>query len=246
MRQRPPPLVSVGSTVGVWVALARRRGAPRRGERIKRDDNGRYPCPRPYGHGNLPTCDGWLPPGSILADPPEGVGLRETARRVCVSATAAYRHFDSKEDLLASVAAEGFRELTAAMRAASEGSELLIGVRLSYHMFALQKWGLFRLMFGPLVVERARYPKLNEAVNEALGLLEAGALNGPGVELKSQDESPATLPWGLVHGLSTLFIDGLVPESQARTMAEQILVRSLRVGGRVALDHKVRRQRRRA
>ena len=61
-------------------------------------------------------------------------------------------------------------------------------------------------------------------MNEALGLLEQVVT---GAELKSQDESPATLAaWGLVHGLSTLFIDGLVPESQARTMAEQILVRS--------------------
>jgi hypothetical protein len=40
---------------------------------------------------------------------PDVVGLRETARRVGVSATAAYRHFTNKEDLLASIAAEGFR-----------------------------------------------------------------------------------------------------------------------------------------
>ena len=78
---------------------------------------------------------------------PEGVGLRETARRVGVSATAAYRHFDSKEDLLASVAAEGFRELAAAMKAAVDDHEPLIGVSLAYVEFALQKRGLFRLMF---------------------------------------------------------------------------------------------------
>ncbi len=182
------------------------------------------PAPRPYRHGNLPNAMRAAARSILDEAGPEGVGLRETARRVGVSATAAYRHFDSKEDLLASVAAEGFRELTAAMRAASEGSEPLIGVGLSYVEFALQKRGLFRLMFGPLMVERARYPKLNEAVNEALGLLEQVVT---GAESKSQDESPATLAaWGLVHGLSTLFIDGLVPESQARTMAEQILVRS--------------------
>ena len=37
----------------------------------------------------------------------QAVGLREAARRVGVSATAGYRHFANKEDLLASVAAEG-------------------------------------------------------------------------------------------------------------------------------------------
>ena len=182
------------------------------------------PAPRPYRHGNLPNAMRAAARSILDEAGPDGVGLRETARRVGVSATAAYRHFDSKEDLLASVAAEGFRELTAAMKAAAESPEPLTGVGLAYVEFALQKRGLFRLMFGPLLVERGRYPKLNEAVGEALQFLEQAVT---GAETKTQDESPATLAaWGLVHGLSTLFIDGLVPESEARTMAEQILVRS--------------------
>jgi AcrR family transcriptional regulator len=155
---------------------------------------------------------------------PEGVGLRETARRVGVSATAAYRHFESKEDLLASVAADGFRELSTALKNVADSREPLIGVGLAYVEFALQKRGLFRLMFGPLLAERAKYPTLNEAVNEAFGLLEA-VLNG--AEGKPRDGAPATVAaWGLVHGLSSLFIDGLVPESEARNMAEQIFARS--------------------
>jgi AcrR family transcriptional regulator len=155
---------------------------------------------------------------------PEGVGLRETARRVGVSATAAYRHFDSKEDLLASVAAEGFRELSAAMRAAVDDREALIGVGLAYVEFAMQNRGLFRLMFSTLLADRAKYPTLNEAANEAFGFLQQVVT---GVEGGLQEENPAMMAaWGPVHGLSALFIDGLVPESQARSMAEQILVRS--------------------
>ena len=97
---------------------------------------------------------------------PEAVGLRETARRVGVSATAAYRHFSSKTDLLASVAAEGFRELTTALEAAAVNvPEPLIEQGLAYIDFALQKRGLFRLMFGPLLVERAKFPTFNEAAN---------------------------------------------------------------------------------
>jgi AcrR family transcriptional regulator len=154
---------------------------------------------------------------------PDAVGLRETARRVGVSATAAYRHFESKEDLLASVAAEGFRELAAAMRTAADSDDPLRGVGPAYVDFALQKRGLFRLMFGPILVEREKYPSLNEAVNDALGVFQRAV---SGAEGKPSDESPATLAaWGLAHGLSALFIDGLVPESKARDMAEQILVR---------------------
>jgi len=182
------------------------------------------PAPRPYRHGNLPNAMRAAARAILDEAGPDGVGLRETARRVGVSATAAYRHFDSKEDLLASVAAEGFRELSAAMRAAIDSPEPLIGLGLAYVEFALQKRGLFRLMFGPLLVERGKYPGLNEAVKEAFGLIQQVVTGEAG---KQHDENPAILAaWGLVHGLSSLFIDGLVPESQARVMAEKILVRS--------------------
>lgn len=184
------------------------------------------PAPRPYRHGNLPNAMRAAARSILDEAGPDAVGLRETARRVGVSATAAYRHFESKEDLLASVAAEGFRELAAAMRTAADSDDPLRGVGPAYVDFALQKRGLFRLMFGTILVEREKYPSLNEAVNEALGVFQRAV---SGAEGKSGDESPATLAaWGLAHGLSALFIDGLVPESKARDMAEQILVRGTR------------------
>ncbi len=179
------------------------------------------PSPRPYRHGNLPNAMRSAARAILDEAGPEGVGLRETARRVGVSATAAYRHFSSKEDLLASVAAEGFRELVAAMEAAVKGPDPLIGLGLAYVEFALQKRGLFRLMFGPILVERAKYPALNEAADAAFDYVQRIA---SGVEGGSSEESASAMAtWGLVHGLSALFIDGLVPESRARDLAEQIL-----------------------
>ena len=76
---------------------------------------------RPYRHGNLPVALVAAARQILDENGFEAVGLRETARRVGVSATAAYRHFTSKEDLLASVAAEGFRELGAAMERETRG-----------------------------------------------------------------------------------------------------------------------------
>src|SRR5271166_3471101 len=108
---------------------------------------------------------------------PDVVGLRETARRVGVSATAAYRHFASREDLLASVAADGFRELAAAMETGATESDPLHGVGLAYVDFALQNRGLFNLMFGTILVERAKYPELNEAEGAVFGLLQRIAVS---------------------------------------------------------------------
>ena len=50
------------------------------------------------------------------------MGLREAARRVGVSPTATYRHFRDKDDLLAAVAAEGFREFAAALARGARAS----------------------------------------------------------------------------------------------------------------------------
>jgi AcrR family transcriptional regulator len=152
--------------------------------------------------------------------------LRETARRVGVSATAAYRHFNNKEDLLASVAAEGFRELAAAMEAGAAESDPLRGVGLAYVDFALEKRGLFRLMFGPILVDRAKYPKLNEAAGAVFDLLQRIAVSAD--ERSQEDNAAGMAAWGLVHGLSSLFIDGLVPETNARVLAREILVRTPR------------------
>ena len=47
---------------------------------------------------------------------PRAFTLREVARRAGVSHNAPYRHFASKDELLAEVAAEGFDRLTASMQ----------------------------------------------------------------------------------------------------------------------------------
>jgi AcrR family transcriptional regulator len=178
---------------------------------------------RPYRHGNLPA--------ALLAAAREildenglhSVGLRETARRVGVSATAAYRHFASKDDLLASVAAEGFRELAAAMEGTTRGPSPLTRAGLAYIEFAHQNPGLFRLMFGPLLAERAKYPSLQAASTGVETLLMRGVADVD--QRKFDDNLAAMAAWGLVHGLSQLIVDGYFPAAQTVGQAEEILVK---------------------
>jgi AcrR family transcriptional regulator len=108
---------------------------------------------------------------------PDDVGLRETARRAGVSPAAACRYFTNKDDLLASVAAEGFRELAEAMETGATESDPLGEVARAYFDFALQKRGLFRLMFGPILVGRAKYPDLNEAAGAVFELIQRVAFS---------------------------------------------------------------------
>ena len=181
---------------------------------------------RPYRHGNLPNAMRAAARAILDEAGQDAVELREIARRVGVSATAAYRHFTSKEDLLASVAAQGFRELAAAIEDTVTGADPRGGVGLAYVDFALQNRGLFRLMFGPILVERAKYADLNEAASALFDLLQRAAVGAD--ERPREGHAPGMAAWGLVHGLSTLFIDGLVPETRARGLAKEIFVQTSR------------------
>jgi len=105
-------------------------------------------------------------------------------------------------------------------------SDPLGGVGLAYVDFALQKRSLFRLMFGSILVERAKYPDLNEAASAVFGLLQRVAVSAD--EQPREDNAAGMAAWGLVHGLSSLFIDGLVPETRARGLANEILVQTPR------------------
>jgi AcrR family transcriptional regulator len=150
----------------------------------------------PYHRGNLPNALRAAARAILDEAGHDAVGLREVARRVGGSATTVYRHFTSKEDLLASVAADGFRELAAAIETGTTGSCPLGGVGLAYFNFALREPGLFRLMFGPILVERAKYPKLNEAASAVFGLLQRITISAG--EWPREGNVSGMAAWGLV------------------------------------------------
>jgi AcrR family transcriptional regulator len=178
---------------------------------------------RPYRHGNLPVALQAAAREILDENGLHAVGLRETARRVGVSATAAYRHFTNKEDLLASVAAEGFRELAAAMKDATRGANPLIRAGLAYIEFANQNRGLFRLMFGPVLAERTKYPALQAASTEVEAMLVRGVAD---LDSRPLHDNPAAMAaWGLVHGLAHLIVDGFFPATRATVQAEEMLAK---------------------
>jgi AcrR family transcriptional regulator len=169
------------------------------------------PPRRPNDPGNLPKALRAAAREILDETGPEDVHLREVTRRIGVSTTAAYRHFQNKDGLLASIAAEGFRELAVHLEGTAADR-----TGLAYVEFALQKRGLFRLMFGPILAERAKYPELAAGFDLIKRIV---ARAGP-----SEETAAAIAAWGLIHGLSAVLIDGLVPEPHARSLAEEVFV----------------------
>ncbi len=108
------------------------------------------------------------------------------------------------------------------MEAAANGPDPFIGLGLAYINFAMHERGLFRLMFGPILKERARHPALNEAAAAAFEVVERVAVSS--AERPDQAKVATIAAWGLVHGLSSLFVNNLFPESLAKESAKRILL----------------------
>ena len=148
-----------------------------------------------------------------------GLGWREVARRAGVSHSAAYRHFENKEALLAAVAEEGFRSLTERMvqqvaDARDDVASRFEAMAVAYVEFAAESPARFRVMFGRDIPDINKHPALREAHDHTDGLFRAGVaqvLESAGERGMAVDIDDFTLmAWSLVHGLASLIVDGRV------------------------------------
>lgn len=170
----------------------------------------------PYHHGALRPALIAAARDLLSREGPGAVSLREAARRVGVSATATYRHFEDKQHLLAAVAAEGFVEFADNLKRG--GARDFNGMGVAYLEFALQYPGLFRMMFGPLLKAREKYAELEQAAALAFLVLMDGA-RGCAEEADADPETIAYAAWSFSHGLARLAIDDVITPEQARKIA---------------------------
>lgn len=171
-----------------------------------------------YHHGNVP---GALQSAARdLLEKGEDVGLRELSRRIGVSSTAVYRHYASKDDLLASVAASGFRQLVGEIEAAANASaDTKLAAGLAYVDFALDNPGLFALMFGRCLAQRHQFPALRKAADQTFEALERfGLTDGPRRRPTAWGEQRLG-PWCYLHGLSQLSTAKLASKGAVRRLA---------------------------
>jgi AcrR family transcriptional regulator len=160
----------------------------------------------PYHHGNLRQA--LLEAALIILekDGEAGLGLRDLARAVGVSAAAPYRHFDSRAALLEALAVTGFQRFSAAMNAVAESSpaDPMAAMGKTYVLFALENANLFRLMFSPQLKKDGR-PGLRMAADAAFDTLR----HVVGGDVQT-GRIKALAAWAKVHGLAILLLDGQI------------------------------------
>jgi AcrR family transcriptional regulator len=151
----------------------------------------------------------------------DGVVLREAARRVGVSPSAAYRHFPSRDGLLAAVGAAARERLARRMLAADAGDarDHFRATGRAYIDFALEEPGLFDVAFRPCPPDLyvPDDPSPYRVLSAALDALDAaGALAVP----RAGAEEPA---WAAVHGAAVLLGERMIPATDRTRVAEATL-----------------------
>ncbi|MER2559644.1 MAG: TetR/AcrR family transcriptional regulator [Myxococcaceae bacterium] len=145
-----------------------------------------------------------------------GLSMREVARRAGVSHQAPYHYFDDKESIVAALVERGFTMLAARMESVAKGkgsvTQRLAKTGREYVTFALEQPVYFRLMFRPELAKLERFPEAVAAGARALAVLEAlveerclGQRVAP-----AKREAMVSMHWGMVHGLSSLLLDGVL------------------------------------
>lgn len=153
----------------------------------------------------------------------QGLSLREVARQVGISATAIYRHFMNKEDLVIHVVDKGFRIFGSYLQRALEEKtpeERLNKSGWSYVEFALDHPGYYNLIFvAPQVWETPALPEhvrqrsaatfqmLVDRVQECLD-------SGWQLRVAADSVEVARGIWALTHGLVSLYLAGKLGEDE--------------------------------
>ena len=176
-----------------------------------------------YHHGNLK--EELISSACIVceADGHDRMSLRSIAKEAKVSQTAPYRHFKTKESLLAEVSTRGFTELKEILQNANAKKTLSTRDRFlemgqTYIEFGLSKRNTYDLMHSP-VIDKTQFPELlNSAVGAFEELVYVLAELNPGISAKDLDIKCIHY-WALVHGLVGLLRNDSLAESEIDTKA---------------------------
>lgn len=173
-----------------------------------------------------------------------GLTLRATAREAGVSHAAPTHHFGDLPGLVSDLAAIGFARFNAAMVAAAAGAatplEQAAARACAYLAYARAHPAMYLLMFRTERLDLNR-PALRDATNAAFAGLTGtiGDLRREAVDSQSLSLDQAAgivRAWSLVHGYTTLLLDGrlaeilqrLPPGVDAETLFGAVLTAPLR------------------
>jgi AcrR family transcriptional regulator len=166
-----------------------------------------------YHHGGLSDLLIDLAIAQISASGMEKLSLRALAREAGVSTTAPYRHFSSRESLLAAIATRGFQKLTEKIdRSLATGATFearFIAMGMTYIEHAMADPVSYHLMFGEMTGS-GKHIELTSAADACFSrLFKILEINAPLERLGVSALELSATVWAGVHGVASLLITDL-------------------------------------
>ncbi len=138
----------------------------------------------------------------------EGLSMRDVARKLDISHQAPYRHFPSRDHLLAEIMRRCFEDFANFLdqSAKAQSDDELRGMGEAYMAYAARMPLEYRLMFGTPWPEPAAYPELVKHAVHAFDVLRQNLLKQHGKKkgARKQAELKAMFIWSALHGLATI------------------------------------------
>jgi AcrR family transcriptional regulator len=139
----------------------------------------------------------------------EGLSLREVARRLGVSHQAPYRHFPSRDHILAACVARTYAEFAAALGARRPGVDAEDDLRAmgeAYMGYSRREPLKYRLMFGTPLPPPDQHPEMMTGAQAAFGLLEGAVARAHADAGRAGRDArrDAMFVWSTIHGFASI------------------------------------------
>jgi AcrR family transcriptional regulator len=141
----------------------------------------------------------------------EKLSMREVARRIGVSHQAPYRHFASRDHVLAEIVRRAFADFAQALRTPPQTDDPAadsLAMGFAYVQFAFAEPLKYRLMFGGTLPDPAHHPDMMQGARDAFDVLRQSLMRlfkarGPQPDDETIDRE-ALFAWSSLHGVVSL------------------------------------------
>jgi len=170
-----------------------------------------------YHHGDLRSALLEAALDVISEIGPQGLSIREVARRAGVSHAAPYRHFTDKNELILAVVVQGFDLMQRMMqeeqaKAGDDAIGQFAASGLGYINFALQHPAYYRVMFSGDLLSTTGDMSLRHTGEEAMQEMVNGVrrCQDEGIVREGDPVLQALTIWSTIHGYVSLINDNRI------------------------------------
>jgi AcrR family transcriptional regulator len=137
----------------------------------------------------------------------EALSLREVARQLGISPWAPYKHFPTRDHLVAEIVSRAYADFASKLDEHQRSANPLQDLETlgqAYLDYARQHPLHYKLMFGTPLPNPSEHPEMMEKARHAFAMLRSVIARLPGERTPAQADLDALYAWSTVHGLASI------------------------------------------